>query len=101
MMTDKSYVIETDPLAVALTRPPMFMGINIRLFFGNIALCALICIDAHTLMGIPIFAFLHLLMVRFSVKDPNFFFLWIMSFIKTPPVLNRWYWGSTNSYEPW
>jgi len=100
-MTNKDYDIETDHLAVALTRPPMFMGVNIRLFFGNIVLCTLICIDAHTLMGLPLFVVLHLLMVRFSVKDPNFFYLRTMSLIKTPPVLNRWYWGGTNSYEPW
>lgn len=100
-MTKNEYAIETDLLAVALTRPPMFMGVNIRLFFGNVALCALICIDAHTLMGLPLFIVIHLLMVRLSVKEPNFLYLWVMSFIKTPPILNRWYWGSTNSYEPW
>lgn len=100
-MTNKEYAIETDSLAVALTRPPMFMGVNIRLFFGNVVLCTLICVDAHTLMGLPLFVMCHLLMVKFSVKEPNFFYLWVMSFIKTPPVLNRWHWGNTNSYEPW
>jgi type IV secretory pathway VirB3-like protein len=97
----EEYTIETDHLAVALTRPPMLMGVNIRLLFGNVSLCALICIDAHTLMGVPLFILLHVLMVKFSIKEPNFLYLWVMSFIKTPPVLNRWYWGRTNSYEPW
>lgn len=100
-MNNNDYVIETDHLAVALTRPPMFMGVNLRLFFGNLILCTLVCIDAHTFMGIPLFILLHVCMVRFSVKDPNFFYIWLMSFVKTPPVLNKSFWGRTNSYEPW
>lgn len=100
-MADKEYVIEADHLAVALTRPPMFMGVSIRLFFANLVFCVLLCVDAHTLLGIPLFVLLHLFMVRCSAKDPNFFYLWVMSFIRTPPVLNRWFWGKTNSYEAW
>jgi type IV secretory pathway VirB3-like protein len=41
-------------LALALTRSPMFMGVNVRLFFANVVLCTLICIDAHTFWGIPV-----------------------------------------------
>lgn len=100
-MESKKYTIESDPLAVALTRPPMFMGVNMRLFFANVVLCAMICIDAHTFWGIPLFVFLHLFMVRLSVKEPNFFYLKTKALVKAPPVLNRWYWGGTNSYEPW
>jgi type IV secretory pathway VirB3-like protein len=99
-MTDKQY-LEVDHLALGLTRPPMFMGINIRLFFANIVLCTMGCINAHTFTGIPLFFVLHIVMARFSVKDPNFFSIWIKSFFKTPPVLNNKYWGKTNSYEPW
>lgn len=95
------YPVETDQLAVALTRPPMLMGVNIRLLFANLVLCTLVCIDAHTFLGVPMFIMLHLVLVRFSVKDPNYFYLMFMTFIKTPPVLNRFYWGRTNSYEAW
>lgn len=100
-MSDTDYKIEIDPLAVALTRPPMFMGINLRLFFVNLVFCFLICIDLHTVYGIPLFVVIHLVMVKFSIKDPNFFWLYLKSFSKTPPVLNSWFWGKTNSYEPW
>jgi type IV secretory pathway VirB3-like protein len=99
-MTTKSQ-IEVDHLAVGLTRSPMFMGINIRLFFGNMALCTLICIDAHTLYGIPLYIILHLIMAKLSIKEPDFFSLRVKSFFKTPPVLNNYFWGKTNSYEPW
>lgn len=100
-MTDKKYEIETDDLAQALTRPPMFMGVNMRIFFGNVILCTLICIDAHTFWGVPIFIFFHLVLVRLSIKEPNYFYLRTKTLIKTPPLMNRWYWGGTNSYEPW
>ena len=100
-MTADKYEVEKDHLALGLTRSPMFMGVNIRLFFGNVVLCALICIIAHTFWGVPLFFLLHLIAVRLSIKEPDFFYLHIASFIKTPPMLNRWYWGKLNSYEPW
>ena len=98
-MTDKQ--IEVDHLAVGLTRPPMFMGINIRLFFANIVVCMLICVDVHTPFGIPLFIILHLIIAKLSIDEPNFFSIWVKSFFKTPPVLNSYFWGKTNSYEPW
>ena len=93
--------IEVDHLAVGLTRPPMFMGINIRLFFANIVVCMLICVDVHTLLGIPLFIILHLIIAKLSIDEPDFFSIWVGSFFKTPPVLNSYFWGKTNSYEPW
>jgi type IV secretory pathway VirB3-like protein len=95
------YQKEADPLALALTRQPMFMGVNVRLFFANVMLCTLICIDAHTFWGVPLFVLHHLIMVRLSMKDPDYFYISAKALIKTPPVLNRWYWGKTNSYSPW
>lgn len=95
------YQKEQDHLALGLTKSPTFMGVNIRVFFGNVVLCALICINAHTLLGVPLFVFIHLVATSLSIKEPNFLYLNVASFIKTPPVLNRWYWGKVNSYEPW
>lgn len=100
-MTQNDYQKEMDPLALGLTRSPTFMGINIRLFFGNLVLCALICIDVHTFWGAPLFVVLHFLMVRLSIKEPDFMYIRVKSLIMTPPVLNRWYWDGFNSYEPW
>lgn len=97
----EEYHKEQDHLALGLTKSPMFMGVNVRVFFGNVVLCALICINAHTFWGVPLFVVIHLLAVRLSMKEPDFLYLNAKSFIKTPPVLNRWYWGKINSYEPW
>jgi len=100
-MSANEYMAEVDHLAIALTRAPMFMGVNIRLFFGNLIICALVCIDAHTFWGIPLFILNHVTMAKLSIKEPNFFFIWMKSLMKTPPVLNSFYWGKTNSYAPW
>ncbi|OGT42646.1 MAG: hypothetical protein A3F13_06970 [Gammaproteobacteria bacterium RIFCSPHIGHO2_12_FULL_40_19] len=91
---------EHDPLALGLTRAPLFMGVNLRVFFGNVVLCALISINAQSWWGIPLFIFIHLLAVRLSIKEPDYFNLKFNSFIKTPPVRNFWYVGF-NTYEPW
>lgn len=100
-MVENNYEVEIDHLAIGLTRSPTFMSVNVKVFFGNIVLCTLICIIWHTFLGIPLFIFTHLLLVRFSLKEPDFLYIYAKSLIKTPPVLNRWYWGKTNSYEPW
>lgn len=100
-MNKDVYQTEIDNLAIGLTRSPMFMGVNVRLFFTNLVVCTLICIDAHTFFGVPLFIFLHLIIVKLSHKEPNFIFIYMKSLVNTPPVLNRWYWGNTNSYEPW
>jgi type IV secretory pathway VirB3-like protein len=96
-----NYIPEIDPLALGLTRSPLFMGVNIRLFFANIMLGALICVDAHTFLGIPLSLFLHLILVKFSINEPNFLYIWVKALSSTPPLLNRGFWGGTNSYEPW
>jgi type IV secretory pathway VirB3-like protein len=98
-MNKNEYKIEVDHLAIGLTKSPQFMGVNIRLFFANLVLCALICIDVHTFWGVPLFLMLHLCMVKASFNEPNFLFIWAKSFMNTPPVLNYRYWGKTNSYE--
>lgn len=100
-MGENTYHIDIDHLAIGLTKSPTFMGVNIRLFFANVVLCTLICIDAHTFLGVPLFIIIHLVIARISLGEPNFFYIYAKAFIKTPPVLNHWYWGKTNSYGPW
>lgn len=100
-MNSLEYQIEVDNLALGMTKAPMFMGVNLRMFFANIVLCTLVFLDFHSFMGIPLFFINHLIMFKISIKEPNFFSIYINAFLKCPPVLNRGYWGKTNSYEPW
>lgn len=97
----QTYMREIDHLALGLTRSPMFMGVNIKTFFANLILCTLIAINIKAMLGIILYIVLHLMMAKISVKEPDFLSIYIKSFFKTPPVLNKWYWGKTNSYEPW
>jgi len=101
MMIENQYITELDHLAIGLTRSPMFMGVNIKLFFANISLCTLTCIDFHTLLGIPLCVVIHLIMAKCSIKEPNFFYIRMKAVLKTPSVVNKWFWGKTNSYSPW
>lgn len=100
-MKKDEYRIETDSVALGLTRPPIFLGVNIRLFFGLVVVCLLVCVDFQTIYGIPLFVLLYLISARLSVKEPNFFLYWAKAFTKTPPVLNSYFWGGVNSYEAW
>lgn len=100
-MNQHEYTKEIDQLALGLTRSPMFMGVNVRVFFGNVVFCTLLCINAHTFFGIPLFVMIHLVLARLSIKEPDYIYIKAKALFMTPPVLNRWYWGKTNSYEPW
>lgn len=99
IQAEQDYQLEYDPLAVGLTRPPVFMGVSTALFFSNIMLGMIICVVTHSFYGAVLFFILHLFMVKFSAKEPKFFSLWWKSITKTPPVLNTRYWGKTNSYK--
>lgn len=96
----EKYQKQRDQLALGLTRSPMFMGVNVRFFFANLVVCTLICVNAHTILGVPLFLIIHLIAIRLSIKEPDFFYLNAKYLILTPPLLNRWHWGM-NSYEPW
>jgi type IV secretory pathway VirB3-like protein len=76
----------------------LFMGVNLRFFFVSVLLCTLICINAHIYWGVLVFVVIHLLALRLSVQESSFH-LNTKSFIKTPPMLNRWYWEPANRYE--
>jgi type IV secretion system protein VirB3 len=93
--------LEVDPLAVAMTRPPLFMGINFRLFFANVTISLLVCIMSHTFWGLPLFAVIYLLSYQQSLKDPNFFQLRFQWLVQTPWTQNFLFWGKTNSYDCW
>jgi type IV secretion system protein VirB3 len=99
--TQPDYEIQYDSLALGLTRPPVFFGVSTLLFFVNVMLGMIICVFTKTAYGAVLFVVLHLIMARLSAKEPKFFSLWQKAFTKTPPVLNAYYWGKTNSYEPW
>lgn len=78
-------------LGLLLSR--ILFGVNLKFFCCNVVLCVLcvlICICTQTFWGVPVSMIVHILAVRLSIKEPDYFYLDIQSLIKTPPLLNRW-----------
>ncbi len=99
-MSQEEYSLEVDDLAVGLTRPSMICGVMVKVAFSNLVLCALGYVYTRSIWVLPIFGLLHLVAVRLSIKEPRFLELWIKKLTQTPPVLNRAFWGGSNSYSP-
>lgn|SRR3990167_3205719 len=74
-------------------KSPLCMGVNFRFLFVNATICALICLTMQTGWGVTLFVVIHLLVVRFSLNEPDFLHLDSKSFIKTMPMFNRWGYG--------
>lgn len=100
-MSEQHYKMQIDPLALGLTRPTTFMGVNVKVFFANIVLSFLMCIHVNTLLGILLFCIFHLIIAKLSIKEPNFIYIYFKALTLTPPNFNNRFWGRTNSYEPW
>lgn len=100
MRNELSYNIELDDLAVGLTRPAMVFGVTLTVAFLNLVLCSLAYVYTQTLYVIPIFAILHLVAIRISMKEPRFLEIYMRWINRTPPLLNYRFWGNCNSYLP-
>lgn len=89
---------EKDPLFIAMTRPPMIMGVTF-LFMGiNVIGVAFVFVLTknllHLLFGIPI----HLIGYLICMRDPQLIDVYVKKSQKTSGVTNRKYW-SGSSYE--
>lgn len=100
MKNEQDYSIELDNLAVGLTRPAMVFGVTLTVAFLNLVLCSLAYVYTKTLYVVPLFAILHLIAVRISIKEPGFLEIYLRWINRTPPVLNYGFWGHCNSYLP-
>lgn len=93
--------LEHDPLAVGLTRPPLFMGVAIKIMFALFFLVAWVFAVTKSLWILPVGAVLYFVALFFSIKEPRFHEYLIRAITKTPPLRSRAQWANTNSYEPW
>jgi type IV secretory pathway VirB3-like protein len=66
-------------------------GATSRMYLVNLIVCTLICIFTHSLWGVLLFVVVHLLAVRISAKESDYFNLNMKYFVMMPTVLNRWY----------
>ena len=90
--------VATDPLFLALTRPPMAFGVTYTFFVinGMIALIAFLATNSFLapLVGIPV----HVIGYLACLKDPHMFELWRVA-AKTGRAPNHHHWKA-NSYQP-
>jgi len=100
MMSD-DFLIQIDPLAVGLTRPALWLGVPLKLCFINMMLVSLGYVYIQNLSVLLFLPILHLLFRWGTHQDVRWFEGFCRYFIKTPPTLNKPFWGQTNSYEPW
>jgi len=96
-MSDEA--VEIDAVFLAMTRPPMFMGVTYTFFVINGTATTMVFLAANNLLafliGIPIHTFGYLL----CLKDPRIFDIWRVRLLKTPSNRNRPFWQA-NSYLP-
>lgn len=92
--------LRTDPLFVALTRPPMFLGLPYdfatAIFFVTVFTFIATASFWVFVLAIPLFIAgrVH------AERDPHFMALMITRFLRCPKSRNHRWWGGTNSYEP-
>lgn len=91
--------LESDPLFVGLTRPPMFFGVSYMYSMFNVFIMLLIFINTSKLyvlfVGLPI---LHLIGYLLCFKEPLFVELIMVRMQKCNKCRNKIYHGA-NSYD--
>ncbi len=96
-MSDEA--VEIDPVFLAMTRPPMFMGVTYTFFVLNGTITTMVFLAANNLLaflaGIPV----HFIGYLLCLKDPRIFDVWRVRLLKTPITRNRRFWNA-NSYRP-
>lgn len=93
--------LESDPLFLGLTRPPMLFGVSYMFAMANLLFCIMCFIVFDT--GLQTFLMLpmiHGVGYYFSAKEPLFIELFMIKQSKCSKAQkNRLYHGSTNSYD--
>ncbi|MCD6035503.1 MAG: type secretion system protein VirB3 [Rickettsiales bacterium] len=91
--------LQTDPLFVGLTRPPMFFGVSYMYTVLNAMICMLLFINTERLMilfvGLPI---LHGIGYFICFKEPLFIELFMVKMQRCNKCRNKFFHGA-NSYD--
>lgn len=86
------------PLFMALTRPPMYMGVTQSYFlFNAISSVVFFIVSMKIIVAMIGFTFFQLLGMMLCWHEPNFFNILMGKFLNLTP--NQSYWGC-NSYDP-
>lgn len=91
--------VETDPVFLGMTRPPMFWGVTYTavVFYGMLTVA--IFIATGYLRAFLLFLPLHAVAFLLCLKDPRIFDLLLVRATTRKPCPNRSLWG-LHSYRP-
>lgn len=98
---ESEYQIEIDSLALGMTRPTVYMGVEMKFFFANVVVGLLICIYSHSFFGVLFSIISYTIMRVVSQKDIHCFSVYATYYKHSMPLITYSFWGKTNSYEPW
>lgn len=96
-MSDEA--VEIDPVFLAMTRPPIFMGVTYTFFVINGTLTTIVFLAANNLLAFAIGIPVHMIGYLVCLKDPRIFDIWRVRLLKTPTSRNRGFWNAS-SYAP-
>ena len=96
-MSDEA--VEIDPVFLAMTRPPMFMGVTYTFFVLNGTITTIVFLAANDLLAFVVGIPVHTIGYLLCLKDPRIFDIWRVRLLKTPSSRNRNFWNA-NSYIP-
>ncbi|RLA54433.1 MAG: type VI secretion protein [Gammaproteobacteria bacterium] len=96
-MSDEA--VEIDPVFLAMTRPPIFMGVTYTFFVINGTLTTIVFLAANNLLAFVIGIPVHMVGYLVCLKDPRIFDIWRVRLLKTPTCRNRGFWNAS-SYAP-
>ena len=96
-MSDEA--VEIDPVFLAMTRPPMLMGVTYTFFVLNGTITTIVFLAANDLLAFVVGIPVHTIGYLLCLKDPRIFDIWRVRLLKTPRTRNRSFWNA-NSYIP-
>ncbi len=92
--------LQSDPLFVGLTRPPMLFGVSYTFALLNAFICMFTYVVTSDFHYLAILFPMHLVGYFFCSKDPLFLDLFKIKLQKCSRSKNRFYHGA-NSYDPY
>lgn len=92
--------VHTEPLSIALTRPPMKWGVRYEVFALNGMISTIIFIATSSFILAPgTFVLVHAICAYLCQKDPYIFHILERRMSKKRAVRNQAFWGA-RSYSP-
>ncbi len=88
-----------DPLVGGLTKPPMFLGVPMKLFIIELVLVVMIFINTKNLLMFFLFVPFHSIAYGLTVRDARFIEILVVWLGKCPMTRTRAFWGG-DTYVP-